>query len=57
MLPAARNCSAVIAPSLCASMDLFVTGQLAGQGFVRQEEMDLPVFLENRFGKAYGKEE
>ena len=52
MLPAARNCSAVIAPSLCASMDLFVTGKLAGQGFVRQEEMDLPVFLENRFGKA-----
>jgi len=44
------------AAGICAAMDLFVTGKLAGQGFVRQEEMDLPVFLENRFGKAYGKE-
>ena len=34
-------------------MDLFREGKLPQQGFIRQEEVQLPEFLANRFGKAY----
>jgi len=29
------------------------SGQLPQQGFIRQEQVQLPAFLANRFGKAY----
>ncbi len=41
------------AAGICAAVDLFREGKLPKQGFVRQEEVALPDFLANRFGKAY----
>jgi len=41
------------ASSICAVVDLHFAGQLPKQGFVRQEEVALDVFLNNRFGKCY----
>jgi saccharopine dehydrogenase-like NADP-dependent oxidoreductase len=41
------------AGSLCAVVDLFFTGKLPEQGFVRQEQVDFQAFLANRFGKCY----
>ena len=39
--------------SLCAVLDLHATGRLPEKGFVRQEQVELEEFLENRFGKVY----
>ncbi|MEO5732677.1 MAG: saccharopine dehydrogenase NADP-binding domain-containing protein [Rubrivivax sp.] len=41
------------AAGVCAAVDLFREGKLPQKGFVRQEEVQLPLFLANRFGKAY----
>jgi len=41
------------AAGVCAALDLVVTGKLAHDGFVRQEEIDYDDFLENRFGRHY----
>jgi saccharopine dehydrogenase-like NADP-dependent oxidoreductase len=41
------------ASSLCAVVDLHFAGRLPHQGFVRQEEVALDVFLANRFGRCY----
>ena len=41
------------AAGICAAVDLFRSGKLPPRGFVRQEEVALPDFLANRFGKAY----
>ncbi len=41
------------AAGICAAVDLFREGKLPQQGFIRQEEVALPEFLANRFGKAY----
>lgn len=41
------------AAGICAAVDLFRAGQLPRNGFVRQEQVELPAFLANRFGKAY----
>ena len=41
------------ASSLCALLDLLATGRLNAAGFVRQEQVALPDFLANRFGRAY----
>jgi saccharopine dehydrogenase-like NADP-dependent oxidoreductase len=41
------------AASLCAVVDLHVSGALPRQGFVRQEQVALNDFLANRFGKYY----
>lgn len=41
------------AAGICAAVDLFREGKLPQQGFIRQEEVQLPEFLANRFGKAY----
>jgi len=41
------------AAGICAAVDLFREGKLPQQGFIRQEEVKLPEFLANRFGKAY----
>jgi saccharopine dehydrogenase-like NADP-dependent oxidoreductase len=39
------------ASSLCAVLDLHVKGRLPTHGFVRQEQVPLQDFIENRFGK------
>jgi saccharopine dehydrogenase-like NADP-dependent oxidoreductase len=41
------------AAGICAAVDLFREGHLPKQGFIRQEQIELPAFLTNRFGKAY----
>lgn len=45
------------AAGVCAVVDLYVSGALAGTGFLRQEQVDLSLFLENRFGRYYGTAE
>jgi saccharopine dehydrogenase-like NADP-dependent oxidoreductase len=41
------------AAGICAAVDLFREGHLPRQGFIRQEQIALPLFLKNRFGQAY----
>ncbi len=41
------------AAGICAAVDLFREGRLPQRGFIRQEQLELPVFLANRFGSAY----
>ena len=41
------------ANGICAAVDLHRQGRLPRQGFVRQEQVDLPGFLANRFGSVY----
>lgn len=41
------------AAGICAAVDLFREGHLPQRGFVRQEQVALPAFLDNRFGRAY----
>jgi saccharopine dehydrogenase-like NADP-dependent oxidoreductase len=41
------------AAGICAALDLFREGRLPPRGFIRQEEVALPEFLANRFGRAY----
>lgn len=41
------------AAGLCAALDLFREGRLPQRGFIRQEQVKLPDFLANRFGRAY----
>jgi len=41
------------AAGICAVLDLHMTGQLPTTGFVRQEQVEFPAFLANRFGKHY----
>lgn len=41
------------AAGICAAVDLFREGQLPPDGFIRQEQVALPAFLANRFGRAY----
>ena len=41
------------AAGICAAVDLFRQGCLPKRGFIRQEEVALPDFLVNRFGKVY----
>ena len=38
---------------ICAVLDMLATGALPQSGFVRQEEIALESFLQNRFGRAY----
>jgi saccharopine dehydrogenase-like NADP-dependent oxidoreductase len=45
------------ASSLCAMLDLLAQGRLPQSGFVRQEDVPLPEFLGNRFGRVYAMEE
>lgn len=52
----ARPLSAIqitTAAGVCAAVDLFREGRLPQRGFVRQEQVALPDFLDNRFGSAY----
>ncbi|HEY4261705.1 MAG TPA: saccharopine dehydrogenase C-terminal domain-containing protein [Schlesneria sp.] len=41
------------AAGICAAVDMHVHGQLPNSGFVRQEQVEFPTFLANRFGKNY----
>jgi saccharopine dehydrogenase-like NADP-dependent oxidoreductase len=41
------------AAGVCAAVDLHVSGKLPKKGFVKQEQINLPNFLENRFGQHY----
>jgi saccharopine dehydrogenase-like NADP-dependent oxidoreductase len=41
------------AAGICAAVDLFREGRLPQRGFIRQEQVELPDFLANRFGSAY----
>lgn len=41
------------AAGICACVDLHFDDKLPKKGFVRQEDVNLPDFLANRFGKAY----
>src|SRR5277367_7171948 len=42
------------ASAICAVLDLLAHGKLhSDRGLILQEEIPLPLFLENRFGKAY----
>ena len=41
------------AAGICAAVDLFREGRLPASGFIRQEQIELPAFLANRFGAAY----
>jgi saccharopine dehydrogenase-like NADP-dependent oxidoreductase len=41
------------AAGICATLDLLAEGDLASHGFIRQEEIGLGRFLDNRFGAVY----
>jgi saccharopine dehydrogenase-like NADP-dependent oxidoreductase len=41
------------AAGICAAVDLFRAGLLPQSGFIAQEQVKLPDFLANRFGRAY----
>jgi len=41
------------AAGICTILDLHVQGELAKQGFIRQEDVGLEQFLGNRFGRYY----
>ncbi len=45
------------AAAICTVLDLLAGGQLPQSGFIRQEDIPLKVFLENRFGQVYAKPE
>jgi saccharopine dehydrogenase-like NADP-dependent oxidoreductase len=45
------------ASSLCAMLDLLAQGELPQSGFVRQEDLPLATFLDNRFGRVYAMDE
>lgn len=42
------------ATGICAVLDLHKEGKIKKSGFIRQEDVPLDVFLNNRFGKYYG---
>lgn len=53
---AERRTSAIqitTAAGICTAVDLFREKRLPQRGFLRQEQISLPDFLANRFGKAY----
>lgn len=41
------------AAGICAAVDLHRAGKLPGSGFIRQEDVALADFLDNRFGRLY----
>ena len=45
------------AAAICTVLDLLASAQLPQSGFVRQEDILLKVFLENRFGQVFAKPE
>ena len=53
--PARSAIQLTTAAGICAVVDLFREGALPQHGFIRQEQVALPDFLANRFGRAYGQ--
>ncbi|HLS82858.1 MAG TPA: saccharopine dehydrogenase C-terminal domain-containing protein [Steroidobacter sp.] len=47
---------ATTAAGVCGVLDLLAEGKLPDRGFVRQEDVSLPVFLANRFGRLYAQD-
>lgn len=45
------------AGAICAVLDMLADGSLPQTGFIRQEDIPLPTFLANRFGRYYAPEE
>ncbi len=45
------------AAAICTVLDLLVAGQLPQIGFIRQEDIPLKAFLDNRFGRVFAKPE
>ena len=43
------------ASAICTMLDLLAAGRIKQRGFVRQEDVPLSAFLENRFGQVYAK--
>jgi saccharopine dehydrogenase-like NADP-dependent oxidoreductase len=43
------------ASAICTMFDLLASGKIRQRGFVRQEDVPLQTFLENRFGQIYAK--
>ncbi len=41
------------AGAICAVLDMLADGALPQAGFIRQEDIPLPAFLDNRFGRFY----
>jgi saccharopine dehydrogenase-like NADP-dependent oxidoreductase len=41
------------AGGICAVLDMLATGKLPQSGLIRQEDIKLPAFLANRFGRFY----
>jgi saccharopine dehydrogenase-like NADP-dependent oxidoreductase len=55
---AGRTLSAIqvtTAGAICTVLDLLASGQLPQRGFIRQEDIPLKAFLENRFGQVFAK--
>ena len=44
------------AAGICTVLDMLAAGHLPTRGFVRQEDIPLERFLQNRFGRAYAQE-
>lgn len=44
------------AASLCAVLDMHLNGEITHSGFLKQEQVDLEAFLDNRFGRYYLEE-
>ena len=45
------------AAAICTVLDLLATGELPQNGFIRQEDIPLKLFLSNRFGQVFAKPE
>jgi saccharopine dehydrogenase-like NADP-dependent oxidoreductase len=43
--------------AICTVLDLLAAGRLPARGFVRQEDVPLQAFLDNRFGKVFARPE
>jgi saccharopine dehydrogenase-like NADP-dependent oxidoreductase len=43
------------AAAICTMLDLLAAGKIPQRGFIRQEDIPLQLFLENRFGKVYAR--
>lgn len=43
----------VTSAGVCAVLDMFFNGDLPSRGFVKQEQVNLEIFLNNRFGQYY----
>jgi len=45
------------AAGICTVLDMLADGSLPAKGFVKQEDIPLEKFLQNRFGRAYAQQE